>query len=315
MTKMMTQKSQKMGQMMTNDDKNDDKKSSKNPTEFKCENCNYITSSKKDYKKHLTTAKHKKMTSGEKVPIKTNKLIKQFECECGNLYSSRQSLHRHKKTCTLAKEEMKEQGNTIENSDYKDLFIDAMKTMKEQQEQINKMIPLIGNNNNNTTNNMTNNFNLNFFLNNTCKDALNLTDFIDSLKVQLKDLEYTTDNGHIKGITNIFHNALNKLEVERRPMHCTDLKREVLYIKDNNEWHKDEDKEVIKSAVNKVVDKNLGNSEKWLDEHPNVLIPGSKDSNRYIKMTENSLGTGHESEQNKIVKNIMREVVIDNKDK
>ena len=301
---------------MTNDDKNDDTKNPKNPCTYHCECCQYITSSKKDYNKHLTTAKHKKMTNGEKVPTKP---IKQWVCECGNTYSSRQSLHRHKKSCTLEEEEEKEEHNVIDNSNYKELFIDAMKTMREQQEQINKMIPLIGNNNNNTTNNMTNNttnnFNLNFFLNDTCKDALNLTDFIESIQVQLKDLEYTTDNGHIKGITNIFHNALNNLEIEKRPMHCTDLKREVLYIKDNNEWKKDDDKEMVKSAVTKVVDKNLGNSEKWLNEHPDVLTPGSKDSNRYIKMTENSLGTGLESEQNKIVKNIMKEVVIDKENK
>ena len=311
--KMMTEKSPFLGISMTNDDKNDDTKIPKKSYRYSCDCCQYITKSKKDYNKHLTTAKHKKMSNGDKIPIKR---VKQFECECGNSYASRQSLHRHKKQCYLSTDEDNNDNNddhyaNNDKTDYKDLFIDAMKTMKEQQEQINKMIPLIGNNNNNTTNNMTNNFNLNFFLNDTCKDALNLTDFIESIQVQLKDLEYTTDNGHIKGITNIFHNALNNLEIEKRPMHCTDLKREVLYIKDNNEWHKDEDKDVLRTAVTKVVDKNLSNSEKWLDEHPNVLTPNSKDSARYIKMTENSLGTGLESEQNKIVKNILKEVTID----
>ena len=105
--------------------------------------------------------------------------------------------------------------------------------------------------------------------------------------------------------------ALSNMAVEKRPLHCTDLKREVLYIKDNDEWKRDEDKGQIKSAVTKVVDKNLSNTEEWLDKHPNVLTPGSKDSNRYIKMSENSLGTGDESEQNKIIKNILKEVVID----
>ena len=184
--------------------------------------------------------------------------------------------------------------------------MEAMKTMKNQQDQINKMIPLIGNNNNNTTNN----FNLNIFLNDTCKDALNLTDFINSIQVQLKDLEYTADNGHIKGITNIFQNALSNLELDKRPMHCTDLKREVLYIKDNDEWHKDDENEGLKKAVGEVVNKNLGNTSKWLDKYPDHSDTNSEDFNNYVKMTENSLGTGEEQEKNKIVKNILKSVVI-----
>ena len=140
---------------------------------------------------------------------------------------------------------------------------------------------------------------------------MNITDFIESLEVQLKELEYTTDNGHVKGITNIFHTALSNMAVEKRPLHCTDLKREVLYIKDNDEWKRDEDRGQIKSAVTKVVDKNLSNTEEWLDNYPDVLTPGSKDSNRYIKMSENSLGTGEEKETNKVMKNIMKEVLVD----
>ncbi len=218
----------------------------------------------------------------------------------------------------------KEEVNEKEEPNYKDLLIQAMKQMQqkddlvseamkemtEMRKQMTNMMPLIGNTT--TNNNTTNNFNLNFFLNETCKDALNLTDFINSLKVQLKDLEYTAENGHIKGITNIFHNALSNLEETKRPLHCTDLKREVLYIKDNNEWHKDENKEEIKVAVNKIVNKNIGNQGKWIDAHPN--LEDENEMEKYIKMQDHSLGTGEETEQNKIVKNIMKEVLIVKKD-
>ena len=249
-----------------------------------------------------------------------------LSCECGKQYKHLSGLSRHKKQCVFIigdnKENKKEEEDqevqevqevkvikTEENNEYKELFMDAMKTMKDQQEQINKMIPLIGSNNNNTM--TTNNFNLNLFLNETCKDALNLTDFINSLQVQLKDLEYTTDNGHVKGITNIFQKALSNIEVNKRPMHCTDLKREVLYIKDNNEWQIDDEKDRIKEAVDKVANKNISNTVKWLEKYPEHGDTGSKDFEKYVKMSSNSMGTGDELEQKKIVKNILKEITID----
>ena len=305
----------------------------KNTDFFECKICNFKCSKKSGYERHLMTAKHKNRTKkSQKEPKKSQCIIadKQelnvtYICECGKEYTARNSYWYHKKKCTVIKGHEKEsekiedtdekEENTIiknEDNDYKELLKEAMKTMQQQQKQINEMIPLIGNNNNNTIN-TTNNFNLNLFLNETCKDALNLTDFINSLQVQLKDLEYTTENGHVKGITHIFQNALNNMEVTKRPMHCTDLKREVLYIKDNDEWRKDEEKEQIKNAVDKVVNKNLGNTGKWLNKYPNHCNTESRDFDNYIKMTTNSLGTGEEMEQNKIVKNIMKEVIIDKK--
>ena len=303
--------------MLTFVDKNNSKKTS---IKFYCERCNFRCSNKQDYTRHKMTAKHNRLTLvDEKTPKNSNKYI----CECGKEYKSRQGLQQHKKKCKyLEKEIVEEKKEEINDNDpsYKELLIQAMKQIQERdklmekmmsdkdklmEKMMSEMIPRIGDTNNNTTNN---NFNLNFFLNETCKDALNLTDFINSLQVQLKDLEYTADNGHIKGITNIFHNALSSLEETKRPLHCTDLKREVLYIKDNDEWHKDENKEEIKVAVNKVVNKNIGNQAKWIDAHPN--LEDEKEMEKYIKMQDHSLGTGEEIEQNKIVKNIMKEVTI-----
>ena len=295
------------------------RKSPKVAKVFYCEKCDYTTSKKGDWNKHILTAKHKNQQLStscqqEKTKKSPKKIIHEYVCDCGKIYKERTGLWRHKKTCIYINKKEPEETNK-EDIDYKDLFKDAMKAMKDQQEQINKMIPLIGNNttNNNITNNNTNNFNLNIFLNETCKDALNLTDFINSIQVQLKDLEYTTDNGHIKGITNIFHNALSNMEENKRPMHCTDLKRETLYIKDNDEWHKDEEKDKIKEAVDKVTNKNISNTNKWLEKYPEHIDPGSKDFEKYIKMTNNSMGTGDDMEQKKIVKNILKEVVVDKK--
>ena len=297
-------------------DKTTYKKSQKIPKKFECKICNYKCSNKKDFNKHLLTAKHKRLTNTDiKVP-ENPQSINTFFCECGKGYKHRQSLHKHQLKCKILNDKEEEEEEQIiekkEEPDYKELLITAMKEMTEMRKentemrkQMTDMIPLIGNNNNS---NNTNNFNLQFFLNNDCKDALNLTDFINSLQVQLKDLEYTADNGHIKGITNIFQTALCNMEQTKRPLHCTDLKREVLYIKDNNEWSIDEDKEKIKKAVNIVENKNIGNQGKWIDAHPN--LEDEKEMEKYIQMQDHSLGTGEESEKNKIVKNILKEVTI-----
>ena len=288
----------------------DSKKRPKNAENFHCEKCNFKCSKLSEWKRHISTAKHKKIVNDSNL---TPKNATPLVCECGKSYKYDSGYYRHKKICKYIEKEKKE-AIKEEEPNYKELLMQAMKQMQEKdklmEKMMSEMIPKIGNTTNNTTNNNTtnNHFNLNLFLNETCKDALNLTDFINSLQVQLKDLEYTAENGHIAGITNIFHNALSNLEETKRPLHCTDLKREVLYIKDNDEWHKDENKEEIKVAVNKVVNKNIGNQAKWLDAHPN--LEDETEMENYIRMQEHSLGTGHESEQKKIVKNIMKEVII-----
>ena len=317
-------------------DKMADKNREKIEGNFHCIKCDYKCSYDSDYVKHKMTAKHKRLTLADaknrENRVKLNNATSSgYICDCGKEYKHRQSLHKHQHKCKYVKQDKVEEveENTqenapekIDNSNYKELFFESMKqtnTLIEKlaerdmirEKQMSDIIPLIGNNNNNTTNNTTNNFNLNFFLNNDCKDALNLTDFINSLQLQLEDLEYTADNGYIEGITNIFQKALSNMEVTKRPMHCTDLKRETLYIKDNDEWHKDETKDGLKSSINTVANKNIVNTGKWLKKYPEHVDAGSKDFERYVKMTSNSMGTGEELEQNKITKNIMKEVIID----
>jgi hypothetical protein len=328
------------------DTKKDTKKNAKKTPKYYCEQCNFNCSKLSDWNRHITTAKHigvKRVTQiieekrqsihpldddGKCVQITYHtaeiELENKWKCECGKIYKHRQGLYKHKNKCKFIKQEEEEEEKEDEKEKeeekqdnpndptYKDLLIKAMKDMTDMRKEMVSMMPLIGNNNNNTT--TTNNtFNLQFFLNNDCKDALNLTDFIDSLRLQLNDLEYTTDNGHVKGITNIFQTALSNMEETKRPMHCTDLKRETLYIKDNDEWQVDEDKERIKEAVETVTNKNISNTSKWLEKYPGHTDPNSKDFEKYVKMTHNSMGTGEELEQNKIVKNIMKEVKLETK--
>jgi hypothetical protein len=313
-------------------DKMADKKREKNEGFWECKKCNFVCCYESDYNRHKMTAKHKRLTLADaKKQEKRADINKpnqsEYICDCGKKYKHRQSLHKHQQKCKYIKEEnevieeediQENATEKVDNTDYKELFFESMKQtntliekLTERDKQMSDIIPLIGSNNNNTTNNTTNNFNLNFFLNNDCKDALNLTDFINSLQLQLEDLEYTADHGYIEGITNIFQKALSNMEVTKRPLHCTDLKRETLYIKDNDEWHKDETKNELKSSINTVANKNISNTSKWLDKYPGHTDADSKDFEKYVKMTNNSMGTGDDGEVNKITKNIMKEVIID----
>lgn len=295
---------------------NIDKKSPKNRQKFYCKYCDYGCSKESDYKKHLLTRKHNILTNVDKNSLKLAKA--KYECECGKEYKSRQGLQQHKKKCKyLEKEEEKIEEKNDNDPSYKELLIQAMKQMQKKDEEMTEMrkemvsmIPKIGNNTTNSHNTTNNTFNLQFFLNETCKDALNITDFINSLKLQLEDLEYTAEHGHVKGITNIFQTALSNIEENRRPMHCTDLKRETLYIKDNDEWNKDDNNEKIKGTIGEITNKNIKNVNKWLGKYPGHLDPSSKDFDKYMKMTSNCMGSNDEIEDNKIVKNVMREVVI-----
>jgi hypothetical protein len=332
-------------------------KTQKTPKNFYCEICNFTCCNKQDYSRHEITVKHKMRINANSKNSDTHKA---YLCACGKEYKQAPSLTRHKKKCILLQNDKEEEIEEIsdekndEGPDYKELLIEAMKTMQRKDdlvseamtemsamrketnqlvtqntelvtqnndlvtkmtEMIPKMteiLPSMGSHNNTNSNNTTNNtFNLQFFLNETCKDALNLTDFINSLQLQLKDLEYTANNGHIKGITNIFQTALSNMEENKRPMHCTDLKREIMYIKENDEWSKDGEKEKMKGTINQITNKNIGNIEEWLEKYPGHINPNSPDFDKFVKMTSNCMGTGNEADDDKIVRNIMREVTIE----
>jgi hypothetical protein len=196
-----------------------------------------------------------------------------------------------------------------ENTEFKQLILDQNKQMIE-------MAKNTGNNNNNTTNN--NSFNLNVFLNETCKNALNIMDFVNQLHIGIKDLEETGRLGFSDGVSKIFINGLKELDVSLRPVHCSDLKRETLYIKNDDQWNKEnEEKTILTNAIKHVAHKNMKQIPSWQKENPDYNNPDSKQNDKYMKLIYNSMSgsTVEEQQQNicKVIKNVTKEVVIDKK--
>ena len=274
---------------------------------YECNICDYKSIRRSDYDKHLQTCKHKKTINNE---VKTNsdvKGVKRFECVCGKEYNHKQSLYTHKKVCPqlYLKEET---GITThmfmellkQKEDKSDLVLELLKQNQEFQkmlfEQNTKMMELamnnpqtINNSNNTTTNNK---FNLTFFLDNQCNDAMNLSDFLDTLHITVADTERVGAEGFIEGITKIFLNGLNQLDIYKRPIHCTDLKRETMYVRENNTWTKEEkDSPTIVNAVKEIACKNVKSIPEWKKANPESRDSSSKKSDQYLKILKESLGT------------------------
>jgi hypothetical protein len=290
----------------------------KSVAELYCEKCDYKCCKKYDWGRHILTAKHRKNDSIVQNDTALGQLEKKFKCDCGKEYKYRQGFFVHKKTCT-------KNANVLSNESVNEIVIKLINQNKELQQMLldqnNKFFEMAKdakNTTNNTVNNNTtnNNFNLQFFLNDTCKDALNLVDFVSSLKVQLKDLEETAKTGYTQGVSRIFINGLNDLEVNMRPIHCSDAKRETLYIKNNDEWAKeDADKSNITKAIKKVSNKNIQQIFEWQKKYPEYKDPESKQNDRYQEMIFTAMGGSTDEEQSKnldkIIRNITKEVVID----
>ena len=311
-------------------------KSEKIRKKYSCEICNYITSDKRDFNKHNTTAKHILLTRSEKSEeIKSDKHIC---CKCGKEYKSKQGLWSHTKICNmklpcesnellinsdddiLSNEPIKNYIMKLveQNNELKNMFIQQTTELHEKMDSLAEQpLQQITNiQNNKITNN--NQFNLNVFLQQTCKDAINMSDFIDSLEINTKSLERTGTHGYVHGISKIFMDGIRKLKVQERPIHCTDLKREVLYIKDNDTWTKDtEDNKQFKKALATVVHRNMIQIVKWEEENPETSNPESKTYEFYFEVVRQSLGGGDQDvtdrNNEKILKAIAKEVHIDKK--
>jgi hypothetical protein len=311
------------------------KKTTKKTTIFTCEKCNFKCSKKQDYNRHILTRKHEMITNDYKKTPKNSKL---YNCECGKMYSHRQGLYAHKKKCTLVIENNCDEkiNDEIDNNkliiednnvDYKEMFLEMMKqnqelqkTVVEQQKQytetINEIIPKIGNNNTTNTTNNNNQFNLHFFLNEQCKDALNITDFMKSIQVNMNDLIQTGKLGYVDGMSRIFVNALKDMDVTERPIHCTDIKRETVYIKDQDKWEKDKDnKDKLKKTIRTIEKKNLKMLPKWQEENPEYRNLESKKSNEFMELSITALGGQDDKDKSekKIMKNILKEVILEKK--
>jgi hypothetical protein len=298
-------------------DKSVTKSSKKVASFFSCIPCAYNTNRKCNYDKHLLTAKHIEVTLGDKKVAKSStKNINHICCECGKIYESRNGLWKHSKSCVKPQPNIsinyeQIQQNTTEQMK---LFTEAIKTTVIE---VMKNGPTINTNNNNNNNNKT--FNLNLYLNETCKDAINIEDFVKSIKVQIEDLEYTGRQGYVDGITNIILNNLHSIHVHQRPIHCTDEKREILYIKNEGEWIKEADnKPVLTNAIKTIANENIKQINEWTKLYPDCKEADSKKNNLYLKIVSNSMSGGTKDEccknYNKIIRNIVRDTTIDKDD-
>ena len=300
----------------------------KSSDKFHCILCDYYTSRKSQYDRHLLTSKHKNTdklltnTDNESSESsETTSIINNFSftCSCGKEYKHRQSLFNHKKKCMT--ESIIEEKNTSESVDIfdKNLILTLIQQNNELQKQMFEVIKNGTNNNNNNNNNTTNShnksFNLNFFLNETCKDAMNIMDFVDSIKLQLSDLEKVGKIGFIEGISNIIVKNLNSLDETKRPVHCTDSKREVMYVKDEDKWEKENETKVkLRKAIKHVAHKNSKMLSEFRIKNPDCLKSTSKVSDKYNKLVFEALGGKGDNDsekEDKIIKNIAKEVIID----
>jgi hypothetical protein len=278
---------------------------------FCCKKCNYFTSRKSQYDRHLLTLKHEKITNDNNLE---QKVPNEFICECGKKYNYLSGLSRHRKTCKGEKKETAIIENE-ENVDYKSMFFEIIKKNNEfqdllmkQSQQISELIPKVGNTINS---NNKQKFNINVFLNEKCKDALSMDEFIDKIEVSMKNLLTTKEKGQVNGISNIIMENMNKLSLYERPLHCTDKKRETLYVK-NNEWEKDDSKEHINKALKKVESKQLKNLNVWLEEHPNYMN-NSLEQEEFAKLMS-ECGKSIDDGREKIIKKLCDNVYIEKVD-
>ena len=296
----------------------------KNVVIFSCEACNFKCYKEYNYKSHLATPKHAKFTKVYKSLQKNAEPVSALICKCSKTYSTRMGLWKHKQKCQL----MNDKNDTALASELKEmvsrdkdgLILKLLKDNEEIKQILREVLPKIGNNtiinNNNTTNNnTTNNFNLNVFLNEQCKDALNISEFVDSLKITFEDLLYSKKNGLVEGISNVMIRGLKELDIYKRPIHCTDRKRETMYIKDHEKWEKDETHEIMRNTIEKIADKERTALQIWTENNPDWIETERKQI-EYLTMLRNISEPIEDDEKNgrKIIRYVSREVIVDKKD-
>ena len=290
---------------------------------YYCKKCDYGTSKKSSYADHVLSAKHKKsMDCNEKLP----KTCSDFVCKkCNKKYKDNSGLWRHKKKCndveniSIDIQEIQKSNEIEELKAFMKYLMQENSEMKSMMlEQSTMMMEVIKNGtyNNNTisTNSHNKAFNLQFFLNETCKDAMNITDFVESIKLQVSDLENVAEVGYIEGISNIIVKNLKKLDVTQRPVHCTDKKRETMYVKDEDTWEKDEENKKMHRVVKKVTDKNARLIFKYKELHPDCMTYHSRFNDKYNKIIVESMGGSGDNmfeKEEKIIGRVSKEVTVD----
>jgi hypothetical protein len=303
------------------------KRAKKIAENFHCEKCHYYTAKKSEFLRHSATQKHRLLAFNAEI---VSEILK-HKCEfCTKNFSKSGNLSRHLIKCSQRTNSEKRNNESITTTGIMELFLEFMKQNKELQNtlleqnrehskqliEMTKTKQISNNINSNNTNTTNQQFNIQFFLNETCKDAMNLTDFVNSLHLQIEDFEATGKLGYVEGISRIIINGLKKVDTTKRPIHCTDMKRETLYIKKDDSWEKeDHSKMNLKKAVNQIARMNLSQLPIWQKENPASEVLDTKENEEYIKFSMAALGgKGEEEEQrfiDKIVKNVIKEVAID----
>ena len=296
--------------------KMDNKITSITSTNFICIKCDFKCIKKGDYNRHLLTAKHKRITMDNKITSQ-NELF--FKCECSKEYKFSSGLSKHKKKCTFMKKiennnteliQIEDKKEILElkedNKELKNMIKELIKENAKQQQQISELIPKIGNNN--TTNIQNNKFNIKVFLNEQCKDAINISDFIKSLHITIEQLDFTNKKGLADGLSKSIMENMNKLSIYKRPMHCTDTKRETLYIKDDDSWSKDINKEKIKHVIKKASSKNYNALMEWKKLNPDFM--NNEDKTDYFTKTISTIGKPINSIDEKVIKNLCKETYV-----
>ena len=323
----------------------------KSPTKshvYSCDKCEYITANKKDYNKHLLTRKHVRLTNTNDFVLKNP-----HTCECGKEYKHMSSLCKHRSKCTAKPVDESYISNIVDtvtnnyqpnhitdeplnqielivellkqNKEFKDLILEERREFQqiiaEQNKQLSsqndKMIEMASNiGSHNTTNSNNNNkFNMNVFLNEKCKDAISLTEFVNSMNLSIDDFVKTGELGFVNGLSSVMIERINSMDLHSRPLHCTDLKRETVYIKDDEKWEKDDDKKKLRNAVKRIARKNEDMRPIWYHNAPDVDILGSENCEKFLKYSASALGgcgkDQTKSFEDKIMKNILKEVTID----
>ena len=283
-------------------------KTPKNAFKYICDFCDFKCNKKCDYIRHSARLKHKMLT---KCLLNVDSKTPSYSCICGKKYSYKQSLHVHKKKCVFTESSQQDiQLNTF--------VMEVVKQNNDLQKQNielhNQIIDLCKNGiiNTNIINNNSHNktFNLNMFLNEECKDAMNLTDFVDSLQFQLSDLEKVGELGYVNGLSNFIIRNLKALDIHKRPVHCSDAKRETIFIKEADKWEKENDEnEKLNKAIKTIANKNIRLIPKWREKHPECAHSESCKSDQYNNIIIQSLDTNPNS-NHKIITNIAKEVKI-----
>jgi hypothetical protein len=277
---------------------------------FICNSCDFICSKQSEWTRHIARPKHKYGAENIK---KTPKNAAYICSTCNKQYKYNSGLWKHQKTCTNLSDP---EHNIVqllikENTDFKNVMLDLVKSNTDLQKQ---MLDVCKNSNNTTINSHNKTFNLHFFLNEQCKDAMNIMDFVDSFTLQLSDLESVSKEGYVDGISNIIMKKLNEMDVYKRPIHCSDAKREIMYVKDQNKWEKeDAGYAKLRKAIKYISKKNSDLLFQWSDAHPASKNITSQTNTEYMLMIMQAMGGKGEivENENKIIKKIAKTVLID----